>query len=334
MTREQIDALYRHESGRHPGHPDPPARRLRPRRGGAAGGVRRGDRPVAARGRARRADRVDRPDRQAQGDRSAAPRQPLHREARHARRDRRDRARDARRRATIAPDPGRPPPPALHLLPSGARRSTPRSRSRCARSAASPPRRSRAPSWCRSRRSRSASCARRRRSATPASPTGSRRPHDLPERLEAVMAVVYLIFTEGHAATQGDAPIRADLCAEAIRLARLLVRLFPDVERGPRPARAPAADRRPPPRPARRRRRRRPARGAGPVALGPGRRSPRASALLDDVVRGGTLGPYALQAAIAAVHARAARARGHRVERDRDALRPSRARSRRRRSSS
>src|SRR5947207_948304 len=51
--------------------------------------------------------------------------------------------------------------------------------------------------------------------------------HDLPERLEAVMAVVYLIFTEGHATTQGDAPIRADLCAEAIRLARLLARLFP-----------------------------------------------------------------------------------------------------------
>src|SRR5262249_23606477 len=51
---------------------------------------------------------------------------------------------------------------------------------------------------------------------------------ELPERLEAVMAVVYLIFTEGHAATHGDAPIRGDLCAEAIRLARLLVRLFPD----------------------------------------------------------------------------------------------------------
>src|SRR5207249_339919 len=53
-------------------------------------------------------------------------------------------------------------------------------------------------------------------------------PADLPGRLEAVMAVAYLIFTEGHAATHGDAPIRADLCAEAIRLARLLVRLFPE----------------------------------------------------------------------------------------------------------
>jgi RNA polymerase sigma-70 factor (ECF subfamily) len=51
---------------------------------------------------------------------------------------------------------------------------------------------------------------------------------ELRERLEAVLAVVYLIFTEGHAATRGDAPIRADLCNEAIRVARLLVRLLPD----------------------------------------------------------------------------------------------------------
>jgi RNA polymerase sigma-70 factor (ECF subfamily) len=50
---------------------------------------------------------------------------------------------------------------------------------------------------------------------------------ELPERLESVMAVIYLIFTEGHAATYGDSPIRSDLCAEAIRLARLLARLFP-----------------------------------------------------------------------------------------------------------
>jgi RNA polymerase sigma-70 factor, ECF subfamily len=40
-----------------------------------------------------------------------------------------------------------------------------------------------------------------------------------------VMAVVYLIFNEGYAATQGDAWVRADLCGEAIRLARLLVEL-------------------------------------------------------------------------------------------------------------
>ena len=50
----------------------------------------------------------------------------------------------------------------------------------------------------------------------------------LPERLEAVLAVVYLVFNEGYAATGGDALVRGDLCAEAIRLARLLVELMPD----------------------------------------------------------------------------------------------------------
>lgn len=50
-------------------------------------------------------------------------------------------------------------------------------------------------------------------------------PAELPERLGAVMAVVYLVFNEGYAATAGDAWIRRDLCREAIRLARILVEL-------------------------------------------------------------------------------------------------------------
>jgi RNA polymerase sigma-70 factor, ECF subfamily len=51
---------------------------------------------------------------------------------------------------------------------------------------------------------------------------------ELPDRLRAVLAVVYLIFTEGHDATSGDRLVREDLCAEAIRLGRLLRQLMPD----------------------------------------------------------------------------------------------------------
>jgi RNA polymerase sigma-70 factor (ECF subfamily) len=46
--------------------------------------------------------------------------------------------------------------------------------------------------------------------------------NDLPERLEAVLTVLYLIFNEGYAATRGGSLVRTDLCAEAIRLARLV----------------------------------------------------------------------------------------------------------------
>jgi RNA polymerase sigma-70 factor (ECF subfamily) len=51
---------------------------------------------------------------------------------------------------------------------------------------------------------------------------------ELPDRLRAVLAVVYLIFTEGHSASSGDRLVREDLCAEAIRLGRLLIELMPD----------------------------------------------------------------------------------------------------------
>jgi RNA polymerase sigma-70 factor (ECF subfamily) len=51
---------------------------------------------------------------------------------------------------------------------------------------------------------------------------------DLPERLAAVLAVVYLVFNEGYTASSGDRLVREDLCKEAIRLGRLLLELMPD----------------------------------------------------------------------------------------------------------
>ena len=127
-----------------------------------------------------------------------------------------------------------------------------------------------------------------------------------------MLAVLYLVFNEGYSATTGDALVRRDLCAEAIRLARLLAALLPDAAR-----RAPSwrsfscsrtpAGRRGPGRP-----------GSSSCSrtrtgrAGTPRRSPRAwrwwrtaSAALP---AGEMPGPYLLQAAIAACHGRSATA--------------------------
>lgn len=53
---------------------------------------------------------------------------------------------------------------------------------------------------------------------------------DFPERLESVLAVIYLVFNEGYSVSSGDSLTRADLSGEAIRLGRLLVELLPDPE--------------------------------------------------------------------------------------------------------
>jgi RNA polymerase sigma-70 factor (ECF subfamily) len=53
-------------------------------------------------------------------------------------------------------------------------------------------------------------------------------PQELPERLGAVLASIYLVFNEGYSAAGGERLVRAELCDEAIRLGRLMVELMPD----------------------------------------------------------------------------------------------------------
>jgi len=138
-------------------------------------------------------------------------------------------------------------------------------------------------------------------------PLAEPEPDALPGRLGAVLAVLYLVFNEGYAATAGDALVRDDLAAEAIRLARIVHELLPAE---PEPAGLLAL--------MLLHQARRPARvsDAGELVLlseqdrGRWDRAAIASALpLVDAAL--TLrhppGPYALQAAIAAVHARAPR---------------------------
>jgi RNA polymerase sigma-70 factor (ECF subfamily) len=130
---------------------------------------------------------------------------------------------------------------------------------------------------------------------------------DMPERIDAVLTVIYLVFNEGYAPTRGETLVRTDLCAEAIRLGNLIRTLM-----SPRP----------------------PAEATGLVALmllHDSRRAARLDAagdlvvledqdrrrwdhakiaqalpLVEEALRGGP-GPFALQAAIAALHCQAAR---------------------------
>ncbi|MFD7876959.1 RNA polymerase sigma factor [Streptomyces sp. NPDC059766] len=131
--------------------------------------------------------------------------------------------------------------------------------------------------------------------------------HLLPERITGVLGVLYLLFNEGYAATDGTDLVRTDLCAEAIRLARLLARLMPDepealgllalllLHHARRATRVDAA--------------------GDPVGLEDQDRTrwdrpavEEGTRLLESALRRGRPGPYRIQAAIAACHTTAATA--------------------------
>jgi RNA polymerase sigma-70 factor (ECF subfamily) len=131
---------------------------------------------------------------------------------------------------------------------------------------------------------------------------------ELPERMDAVLTVIYLIFNEGYAATRGEPLMRVDLCSEAIRLARLVRSLM--APQPPSEATALLAlmllhDSR---------RNARLDEAGDIVLLEDQDRSlwnqeqiAEAFPLVDEAI-GGSVGPFAVQAAIAAVHCRSARA--------------------------
>jgi RNA polymerase sigma-70 factor (ECF subfamily) len=126
---------------------------------------------------------------------------------------------------------------------------------------------------------------------------------DLPERLDAVLATIYLIFNEGYSATFGASVTRADLCGEAIRLARLLVELLPEPEAIGLLAMMLLHDSR---------RRARSNESGDLIVLEEQDRSKwnhdqirEGLQLTERALQSGRVGPYAIQAAISAVHAEA-----------------------------
>jgi RNA polymerase sigma-70 factor, ECF subfamily len=129
-------------------------------------------------------------------------------------------------------------------------------------------------------------------------------PEDLPDRLDAVRLIVYLIFNEGYFASTGDALIRRELCAEAIRLGRVLCRLLQgDAETRALLALMLLHDSRSDTRVS--------ADGELILLEDQDRAQWRAdqiregTALVESALRAGANGPYALQASIAALHANA-----------------------------
>ena len=141
----------------------------------------------------------------------------------------------------------------------------------------------------------------------------------LPERIDTVLGVLYLIFNEGYAATDDDSLLRPDLMAEAIRLARLSAELLPaDAEARGLLALMLLTDAR------------RAARTTGCGRSGPLDDQDRSLwnraqidegvRILDDALAMRRPGPYQTQAAIAALHSTAATAQRHRLAADRGAL--------------